>query len=87
MFPRGEKQSDLWAQVAFYTSLGFVIPVAVIVGYVLGWLLDQWLHTARLFALIIALLGAVGGLVEILQILTRAEKRADRNDADAGPKS
>lgn len=86
MFPRGEKQSDLWAQVAFYAGLGFVIPVAVIVGYVLGWLLDQWLHTARTFALIMALLGAAGGLVEILQILTRQEKRADRDNPDAGPK-
>lgn len=83
---RGEKQSDLWAQIGFYTSLGFIIPGGIVAGYVLGWLLDQWLHTGRVLALIMAFLGAAGGFVEVLQILLRAEKRADRNNSDAGTK-
>lgn len=56
-------------------------------GYALGALLDRWLHLTHVFALIGGLLGAAGGLVEILQILTRAEKRADGNHQDSGPKS
>jgi len=84
---RGDKQSDLWAQVGFYSSLGFIIPAGIVAGYMLGWLLDRWLHTGGVVPLILAFLGAAGGLVEVLQILLRAEKRADRNNRDAGPKS
>ena len=74
----------MWAQIGYYTSLGFIIPGGMIAGYVLGWLIDQWVHTTRIFALIFAFLGAAGGLVEILQLLTRAEKRADKDDSNGG---
>ena len=83
---RGEKQSDLWAQIGFYTSLGFIIPAGTVAGYMAGWLLDRWLHTGRVLAVIMAFLGAAGGFVEVLQILLRAEKRADRNNSDTGTK-
>lgn len=84
---RGNKQSDLWAQVGFYTSLGFIIPAGTVAGYMLGWLLDRWLHIGRVVPLVLAFLGAAGGLVEVLQILLRAEKRADRDNPNSGPRS
>ncbi len=84
MSPRWEKQSDLWAQVAFYSALGFIVPAGLVVGYALGWFLDRWLHTTPLLAVVMAFLGAGGGIVEILQILKRAEKRANRNDSSTG---
>jgi F0F1-type ATP synthase assembly protein I len=71
---------DLWAQVGFYSSLGFIMPAGALGGFGLGWLLDRWLHTSPLFALILGLVGAGAGVVEILQILTRDEKNQD--DAD-----
>ncbi|HEV2351431.1 MAG TPA: AtpZ/AtpI family protein [Terriglobia bacterium] len=87
MSPQRGKQSEIWAQVGFYTSLGFIIPAGAVIGFALGSLLDRWIHTGHVFALIFGFLGAAGGLVEILQILTRAEKRADGNNQDGGPKS
>jgi F0F1-type ATP synthase assembly protein I len=69
--------NDLWAQVAYYASLGFILPGAALAGFGLGWLVDRWLHTAPIFALILSLVGAVGGVIEIVQILTRAEKKDD----------
>ena len=87
MPPRGEKSSDIWAQVAYYTSLGFILPAGVAAGYALGWLVDRWLHTAPVFATIMAFLGAAGGFIEVLVILKRAEKRADRDDSGgSGPR-
>src|SRR5579872_6434637 len=50
----GGKQRDLWSQVAFYTSLGFIIPGSVVGGYIIGWFLDQHLHTKPV-------LGIIGG--------------------------
>jgi len=77
--PGGKKVSDIWAQVAYYTSLGFVLPAGAVVGYAGGWLLDRWLRTAPIFSVIMAFLGAAGGFIEVLVILKRAEKRAGRN--------
>ena len=79
--PSGQKLSDIWAQVAYYTSLGVVLPAGVAVGYAGGWLLDRWLRTTPVFSLIMAFLGAAGGFIEVLTILKRAEKRAERNQS------
>ena len=87
MSPQRGQLNEIWAQVGFYTGLGFIIPAAAVIGYALGSLLDRWIGTTHLFALLVGLLGAAGGLVEILRILTRAEKRADENNHDSGPKS
>ncbi len=80
------KPMSVWAQVGFYTSLGFILPGGVIGGYILGWALDRWLRTEPLLALVMAGLGAAGGIVEILRILTRAEKDASGDDnSGSGP--
>lgn len=79
-----EKKSDLWAQVAFYSALGFILPAGLVVGYALGWFLDRRLHTTPLLGVVLAFLGAGAGVVEILQILKRAEERARRNDSGTG---
>ena len=86
MPPRGDKQSDLWAQIGFYTSLGFIIPGGVVSGLLIGWLLDRWLHTGRIPAAIMAVLGGVGGFVELLRILLKAEERSEKHESDGGDK-
>lgn len=87
MSPQRGKQGETLAQVGFYTGLGFIIPAGAVLGYALGSLLDRWIGITHVFALIVGLLGAAGGLVEILKILTRAEKRADGNNGGGGPES
>ena len=74
----------LWAQVGFYSSLGLILPSAAAGGFGLGWLLDRWLHTSPLFSLVLGLAGAAAGIIEILRVLTRAEKRNDGDDANHG---
>jgi F0F1-type ATP synthase assembly protein I len=70
----------MWAQVVMVSGLGFVLFASIGGGYFLGWLVDRWLGTAPIFGLILAGLGMVGGLIEILQIMKRVEKRAGGND-------
>ena len=81
------KQMSLWAQVGFYSSLGFILPAGALGGFGLGWCLDRWLHTSPIFALVLGLLGAAAGVVEILRILSQAEKRYERRDSNdqSGP--
>jgi F0F1-type ATP synthase assembly protein I len=76
------KLADVWARVAFYTSLGFILPGAIVGGVVLGWYLDRGLGTGPFLAVVMGALGAVAGFLEILQLMARAERRESRNDAN-----
>jgi len=76
---RRSDQYDVWRQVGAVSGLGFVLFACIGGGYFLGWLVDRWLGTTPIFALIVAGLGLAGGLIEILQILKRVEKR-DRDN-------
>jgi len=61
------------------SGLGLVFFTSIAGGYFLGWLLDRWLGTAPLFGLILAGVGMAVGLVEVLKIIKRAEKRDSGN--------
>jgi len=79
------KALSLGAQVGFYTSLGFIVPGAALGGFGLGWALDRWLHTSPVFAVVLGLAGTVAGVIELLRVLTQAEKRDNRRDRSDGP--
>jgi F0F1-type ATP synthase assembly protein I len=79
VFPQKPSSESIWTQAAFYSSLGLIIPGAVVGGTLLGWLLDAYLHTSPVLSIIGGIAGAVGGIVEIYQILTRTEKSVDRD--------
>jgi F0F1-type ATP synthase assembly protein I len=88
MSPLAGRQSDLWTQVAYYASLGFVLPAAAAVGYGIGWLLDRWLHTSWVLSVIFMMLGAAGGFIELLQIMKKAENGTQTKNSNgrSGPK-
>lgn len=75
----------VWAKVGFYSSLGMILPAGAVGGFGLGWLLDRWLHTSPAFALILGLVGAAAGLIDLLWVLNRAEKRDDADEHHDGP--
>jgi F0F1-type ATP synthase assembly protein I len=78
------KQASLWAQVGLYTSLGFILPAGAVAGGAGGWLLDRWLRTSPLLTVVMGFLGAAAGFIEVLRILGRAEKDADRDHSNSG---
>ena len=73
--PRPDR-SNVWARVAFYAGLSFVVPVSTLAGYGAGWFLDQHLHTSPLFAVIGALAGTALGIVDVIRTVLRREKNA-----------
>ena len=70
---RSNKNSDnpavIWAR---YSEIAFIIPAAVVVGLLIGKLLDYWLHTHWLFLGGI-IFGAVVGFVQMIRMVTRAK--------------
>jgi F0F1-type ATP synthase assembly protein I len=64
---REEQKKNALAQVARYSEIGFIIPAAVILGYVLGRVLDFYLHTRSLH-LVGVIFGAVAGFVQMIRM-------------------
>ncbi|MCP5117126.1 MAG: AtpZ/AtpI family protein [bacterium] len=57
---------SVWVQVGRYTSLAFVLPTCVVVGYMIGYLLDQAFETTFLMPIFL-LLGIAAGFIELVR--------------------
>jgi F0F1-type ATP synthase assembly protein I len=73
--PNPDKRSFFIA-VARYSQLAFVLPAATFAGWVVGALLDRWLHTTWLYLLGL-ILGIAAGFVELIRTALRAEKNPE----------
>ncbi len=67
---------SFWVAIARYSQLAFVLPAATFVGWVVGALLDRWLHTTWLY-LVGLLLGIVAGFVELIRTVMASEKAGE----------
>lgn len=71
MSPRQHESNgqNSWATIARYSEIGFIIPAAVLLGFLIGRLLDYWLHTKWIF-IVGLIFGAVVGFVEMIRMAT-----------------
>jgi F0F1-type ATP synthase assembly protein I len=75
-----EQRPNALVTAARYSEIGFIIPAAIFLGYVLGRLLDRWLHTHWIFIAGV-IFGAVVGFVQMIRMATAATREdADRPD-------
>lgn len=72
--PPDDRDSDqrktFWLQFARYSQLAFVLPAALVVGWLVGAALDRWLHTTWIYLAGI-LLGIAAGFVELIRTVVR----------------
>ena len=54
-----------------------ILAISPLVGYGLGYLLDQWLHTGRVLRFVFLALGFVAGVREMLRLLRRSQREMD----------
>ena len=66
---KSDNPAVIWAR---YSEIAFIIPAAVVVGLLIGKLLDYWLHTHWLF-LVGIIFGAVVGFVQMIRGVMRAK--------------
>lgn len=66
--PKSER--SVWAMVGRYTSLAFVLPACVLVGYAIGYGLDRLLGTSFLY-IVFLLIGIAAGFVELVREVQR----------------
>jgi F0F1-type ATP synthase assembly protein I len=65
-----EQEKSFWLQLARYSQLAFVFPAALVAGWLVGVLLDRWLHTTWLYLAGI-LLGIAAGFIELIRTVSR----------------
>jgi F0F1-type ATP synthase assembly protein I len=58
-----------WGVVARYSEIGFIIPCAVLLGFILGKLLDYWLHTHWVYIAGL-MFGAIVGFIQMIRMAT-----------------
>ena len=68
-----EKRSFALA-LARYSEIAVILPAATVVGWLIGYMLDKWLHTTWLY-LAGLLLGIAAGFVQLIRTVMAAEKR------------
>jgi F0F1-type ATP synthase assembly protein I len=69
--PQSSNRS-FFVTLARYSQLAFVLPAATFVGYIIGWLLDRWLHTTWLY-LAGLIVGIIAGFVELIRTVVKDE--------------
>lgn len=68
-----EEKKSFWLTFARYSQLAFVLPAALVVGWLGGAALDRWLHTSWLYLAGI-FLGIIAGFVELIRTVIRDTK-------------
>ena len=61
------KKKDPLVLLARYSEIGFILPAAVIVGYLIGLALDHWLHQHWIY-LAGLVFGAIVGFVKMIRM-------------------
>jgi ATP synthase protein I len=77
--PAVQKAKDASNQAALAMELPFVLVAAVLVGGLLGYFLDRWLHTEPIFLLIVGGLGFFAGVRDVLRRLSGIGDGTKRN--------
>ena len=70
--PKPDQKPPL-VSMARYSEIGFIIPAAILVGLLLGKLLDYWLHTKWIY-LVGLLVGAILGFVQMIRMALSSSK-------------
>jgi ATP synthase protein I len=62
----GDNKRKAWLLAGRYTSLAFVLPASVFIGYAIGYYLDKAFGT-HFFYLVFLLIGIAAGFVELIR--------------------
>ena len=70
-----EKKNPLVAVVR-YSEIGFILPAAVLLGYLIGAGLDHWLHT-KWITIACVIFGVIAGFISMIRMALQSENEKD----------
>lgn len=65
-----DRKKSPWVQFGRYSQIAFMLPAGTVAGYLIGSLLDRWLHTSWI-SIVGLVLGTAGGLIELIRTVLR----------------
>ena len=68
-----DRKKSPWVQFGRYSQIAFMLPAGTVAGYLLGALLDRWLHVSWI-SVVGLLLGTAAGLIELIRTISRDTK-------------
>jgi ATP synthase protein I len=71
---RDSQKRSFLVLAARYSALALALPASTLIGWVIGTLLDRWLHTSWLY-LVGLILGIIAGFVELIRAVTGSESK------------
>jgi ATP synthase protein I len=74
--PGGKDSGGSVKQIALAFELPFMVVAPVILGGVIGFFLDRWLHTKPLLLIVLGILGVVVGIRDALKIADAQDKKS-----------
>lgn len=71
--PNSDKKKSPWVQFGRYSQIAFMLPAGTVAGYLIGALLDRWLHTGWI-SVVGLVLGTTAGVIELIRTVSRDTK-------------
>ncbi|HLH06779.1 MAG TPA: AtpZ/AtpI family protein [Terriglobales bacterium] len=71
-----DSNRSFFVALARYSELAVVLPACTLVGWIIGVLLDRWLHTGSLY-LVGLLVGIAAGFVELIRTVIKNEGKEE----------
>jgi F0F1-type ATP synthase assembly protein I len=71
--PDPDRKKSPWVQFGRYSQIAFLLPAGTVAGWLIGSLLDRWLHQSWI-SVVGLLLGTAGGLIELIRTISRDTK-------------
>jgi F0F1-type ATP synthase assembly protein I len=68
----GNSNQSGWAQLGRVTQLAFILPVASVIGWLVGTGLDHWLHRTWI-GILGLILGSFAGLFNLVQTVRKSD--------------
>jgi F0F1-type ATP synthase assembly protein I len=68
-----QKEQNIWQLIGRYSHLAFVLPAAIIVGLLIGHLMDRWLNTSWI-TLAGLFVGCIAGFAELIRGIIQSSK-------------
>lgn len=58
----------MWQLLGQYSGLALMMPAAVLIGFGIGYAIDQHFHTGHAFTVVFLFLGCLAALLEIVRV-------------------
>jgi F0F1-type ATP synthase assembly protein I len=73
-----KRPGEVLRETSMAWELPFVLVGPVLIGGGLGYLLDEWFHTAPVLMLVVGLLGFAGGIWDMLRRVSQSRQNHGR---------